>query len=173
MYLDLFVISLIEIIKEDRWFLVFLLIMILLFGDMLRILVIFGESNAHLCPDPNLNPNPNSFMGNMCEVYSYPSWMATYDLLLGNIDLFLDTYMGKESLRLVVIVFTLIGYIVLMNVFIAVVSDSYESTKFRTKRIYDCARLHFKAVTVAFEAFIHPQPHFLLFPIKKLRLCNF
>lgn len=73
--------------------------MMLLFGDMLRILVIFGESNADLCPNPN--PNPNSFMGNMCKTNSYPSWMATYDVLLGNIELSLDNYGGKESIRMV------------------------------------------------------------------------
>jgi len=94
--------------------------------------------------------------------------MTTYDVLLGNIELSLDNYGGKESIRMVVVVFTIIGYIVLMNVFIAVVSDSYESTKFKTKRIHGCARLRFAAVTVAFEAFIRPQPNFDIVSNKKI-----
>ena len=60
-----------------------------------------------------------------------------------------------------------------MNVFIAVVSDSYERTKFKTKRIYGCARLRFAAVTVAFEAFIRPHPNFAVVSNRRFATMQF
>lgn len=54
------------------------------------------------------------------------------------------------------VIFTLIGVIILLNVLIAVISDSYEIAKLSSHRLFGRARVSFVARNQALESFLQP-----------------
>jgi len=77
-----------------------------------------------------------------------------YAVLIGDFEL--NDYRGGSSVTIVFLAFTLVGVIILLNVLIAVVSDSYEKATAAAKSLFGKARVGFLAEHMALEQFLQP-----------------
>lgn len=68
----------------------------------------------------------------------------------------MNDYREGSAVTIVFLVFTLVGVIILLNVLIAVVSDSYEKATARAKSLFGRARVGFLAEHMALEQFLQP-----------------
>jgi hypothetical protein len=78
----------------------------------------------------------------------------SYALLLGDFEL--DDYRETKGMTVLFVFFTLIGVIILLNVLIAVISDSYERANMRSTKLFGRARVAFVAQNEALETFLRP-----------------
>jgi hypothetical protein len=81
-------------------------------------------------------------------------WLDPDGLLLGDFEV--NDYRGDKSTTVVFLVFTMFGVIILLNVLIAVVSDSYEKSTVSAKALFGKARIGFLAEHFALEQFLQP-----------------
>ena len=75
-------------------------------------------------------------------------------VLLGNFEV--NDYRGNSATIAVFLAFTILGVIILLNVLIAIVSDSYENSKVGAKALFGKARIGFLAEHLALERFLQP-----------------
>lgn len=75
-------------------------------------------------------------------------------LLIGDFDI--NDYRGNSSTTAVFLAFTILGVIILLNVLIAIVSDSYEKSKVGAKGLFGMARIGFLTEHLALEQFLQP-----------------
>jgi hypothetical protein len=75
-----------------------------------------------------------------------------YSILVGDVDL---DYFGSSDLMMAVFFFfSLFCIIILLNILIAIIIDSYESTKERSREIFGRAQVEYAAALVARNQFI-------------------
>jgi hypothetical protein len=82
------------------------------------------------------------------------SYLRVYALLLGDFDL--DDYKESSGITVLFIIFTLLGVVILLNVLIAVISDSYEKATISSLLLFGRARVGFVAQNQALESFLRP-----------------
>lgn len=75
-------------------------------------------------------------------------------VLIGDFEL--NDYREGGAVAIVFLTFTLVGVIILLNVLIAVVSDSYEKATAGAKSLFGKARIGFLAEHMALEQFLQP-----------------
>ena len=75
-------------------------------------------------------------------------------VLLGDFEV--NDYRGNNATTAVFLAFTVLGVIILLNVLIAIVSDSYEKSKVGAKALFGKARIGFLAEHIALEQFLQP-----------------
>ena len=75
-------------------------------------------------------------------------------LLIGDINI--NDYRGSTTTTLVFLLFTILGVIILLNVLIAIISDSYEKSKVDANELFGKARIGFLAEHLALEKFLQP-----------------
>ena len=73
-------------------------------------------------------------------------------MLLGDFEI--DNWKETDGMLILFALFTLIGVIILLNVLIAVVSDSYDRAKIGSSRLFGRARALFVAQNQALESFL-------------------
>jgi len=77
-----------------------------------------------------------------------------YAVMLGDFEL--AEYKEPLSVAVIFFFFTILGVIILLNVLIAVISDSYEKSKESSLLLFGRARVHFVAEQIALESFLRP-----------------
>jgi hypothetical protein len=82
------------------------------------------------------------------------SYLRVYALLLGDFEL--DDYKESSGMTVLFIIFTLLGVVILLNVLIAVISDSYEKATISSLLLFGRARVAFVAQNQALESFLRP-----------------
>jgi hypothetical protein len=82
------------------------------------------------------------------------SYLRVYALLLGDFEL--DDYKESSGITVLFIMFTLLGVVILLNVLIAVISDSYEKATISSLLLFGRARVAFVAQNQALESFLRP-----------------
>jgi hypothetical protein len=82
------------------------------------------------------------------------SYLRVYALLLGDFEL--DDYKETSGMTVLFIIFTLLGVVILLNVLIAVISDSYEKATISSLLLFGRARVVFVAQNQALESFLRP-----------------
>jgi hypothetical protein len=82
------------------------------------------------------------------------SYLRVYALLLGDFEL--DDYKETSGMTVLFIIFTLLGVVILLNVLIAVISDSYEKATISSLLLFGRARVAFVAQNQALESFLRP-----------------
>jgi hypothetical protein len=82
------------------------------------------------------------------------SYLRVYALLLGDFDL--DDYKESSGITVLFIIFTLLGVVILLNVLIAVIADSYEKATISSLLLFGRARVAFVAQNQALESFLRP-----------------
>lgn len=89
-----------------------------------------------------------------CSSDPIDSYLRVYALLIG--DFALDEYRLNTGMTALFVVFTVLGVIILLNVIIAIISESYERSQGRSERLFGRARVLFVAQNQALESFLRP-----------------
>jgi hypothetical protein len=146
-----FILALFEILNGIRYFAVVLFVIILMFGDMLHISLSTKDNGdfCHLNAD-NLSGPADDF----CSPKTNNSYLRVYALLLGNFDL--DDYRESEGMTILFVMFTLLGVVILLNVLIAVIGDTYREATIASRRRFGRTRITFVAQHEALEGFLRP-----------------
>lgn len=110
------------------------------------------KDNGEFCNgDPE---NLDETMADFCSSNQMAAYLRIYALLLG--DFKLDSYKETTGTVFLFFIFTVVGVVILLNVLIAVIDDSYERAKISGQNIFGRARVEFVALNEALEAFLHP-----------------
>jgi len=75
-----------------------------------------------------------------------------YATLLGDFEI--DNWKETPGMTVLFVIFTILGVIILLNVLIAVVSDSYDRARVDSARLFGRARALFVAQNQALESFL-------------------
>jgi hypothetical protein len=89
-----------------------------------------------------------------CSTNLGNSYLRVYALLLGDFDL--DDYKESNGITVLFVMFTLLGVVILLNVLIAVIADSYEKATISSLLLFGRARVTFVAQNQALESFLRP-----------------
>jgi hypothetical protein len=89
-----------------------------------------------------------------CSSHLGNSYLRVYALLLGDFEL--DDYKESSGITVLFIIFTLLGVVILLNVLIAVIGDSYEKATISSLLLFGRARVAFVAQNQALESFLRP-----------------
>ena len=76
-------------------------------------------------------------------------------MLVGDVEL--DNLIATHGTTILFVVFTMFGVIVLLNVLIAIIADSYEKATLRGQVLFGRARIMFVAQNEALENFLKPR----------------
>ncbi|KAL7568621.1 hypothetical protein ACA910_022722 [Epithemia clementina (nom. ined.)] len=142
-----FILALSQILYDIRFFLLVLAVCVFMFGDMFHIAVL-GEDGGDFCSWKF------GAMDDFCST-SWESYLRVYAILLG--DITLDHLTATSGLTILFVLFTLFGVIILLNVLIAIISDSYEKATLRGQVLFGRARVMFVAQIEALENFLKPR----------------
>lgn len=110
------------------------------------------KDNGEFCPD-----NKDELSGpadDFCSYELYNSYLRVYALLLGDFEL--DDFRESSGMTILFVMFTALGVVILLNVLIAVVSDSYERATISSRLLFGRARVTFVAQNQALESFLRP-----------------
>ncbi|KAL7519197.1 hypothetical protein ACHAWX_003986 [Stephanocyclus meneghinianus] len=137
----LFLYAVWEVVKEIKWFIVFLCAVTIMFSDAARAAVaVTGncdketDASSDFCSD------------------GFWTISRMYSVLVGDVSL---DYFQSSSLMLVVFIFfSFFCIIILLNILIAIIIDSYERTKERSREIFGRAQVEYAAALVARNQFI-------------------
>jgi hypothetical protein len=107
-----------QIVKDIRWFLVVLTLAIFMFADVIQILT--RQSFEDYCGGSE--PPPEEF----CNDELAPIFLKLFAVLVGDMDL--NEFKYSSGAQILFLLFSVLGIIILLNVLIAVVSDSYQKS---------------------------------------------
>ena len=146
-----FILALIQILSDLKNFGVVLLVIIFMFGDMMNIALRTKDNGLYcLANTEDLSGVAEDF----CTEELYRSYLRVYALLLGDFEL--DDYKESTGITILFVLFTLLGVVILLNVLIAIISDSYEKAKIKSLLLFGRARVTFVAQNDALERFLRP-----------------
>ena len=146
-----FILSLIQILRDLRYFMIVMAVIVFMFGDMMHIAVSTKDDGQYCIVNAGDLSDPEQ---DFCDVSGYDMYLRVYSLLLGDFEL--SDYKNTDGLTSLFVIFTLIGVVILLNVLIAVISDSYERAKIESVNLFGRARVLFVAQNDAVESFLRP-----------------
>lgn len=151
-----FILAIVQITMDIRLFILIILLTILAFGDMLYVILSsdydtcpqsFDSSGAIISNDDDENENP------YCES-RWLSYLGVYRVIIGDME-----YSDYSSSPLTIVLFvllTFVGIIILLNILIAIVDESYEKSKMKAAALFGRARLALVAKIIALEGMLLP-----------------
>uniref|UniRef100_A0A7S3L3W8 Ion transport domain-containing protein n=1 Tax=Amphora coffeiformis TaxID=265554 RepID=A0A7S3L3W8_9STRA len=146
-----FILSLIQILRDLRHFMIVMAVVIFMFGDMMHIALSTKDDGRYCTENEGDLSGPEE---DFCSLQNMDSYLRVYSLLLGDFEL--DDYKENNGIVVLFVIFTMMGVIILLNVLIAVVSNSYERAKVRSISLFGRARVTFVAQNEALESFLRP-----------------
>jgi len=105
-------------VKDIKWFLVVLTLAIFMFGDVIQIIT--RQSLEDYCTGDEVPPPE------FCSTELAPISLKLFAVLVGDMDL--NEFKYSSGIQILFLLFALLGIIILLNVLIAVVSDSYQKS---------------------------------------------
>jgi len=145
-----FILALSQILLDIRLFMVVLVVVVFMFGDMFHIVVSTKDDGQYCAGDID-----SGYIDDFCgSIWS--SYLRTYAILLGDFEL--DDITETTGTTLLFVIFTLVGVVILLNVLIAVISDSYEKATMSGGLLFGRARVHYVAQNEALERILKPRP---------------
>jgi len=130
-----FVSAIIQIVKDTMWYVALIVGVVLCFSQVFYTLL-FPEECGQGCDIPK----PHEY------------YLKTYSIMLGELDEdIIDAIDGKVIANLVFYAFTFIMAIIMLNVLIAVISDSYEKSLVKSTQLFGRARVDLLAEILALE----------------------
>jgi ABC-type multidrug transport system fused ATPase/permease subunit len=135
-----------KILSDIKHFLVVLVVILFTFGDMLHL--IFLKSPDIDCDDPDASDPAIDF----CSTSNRDSYMRMYALLLGDFEF--NDYRQAPTVVIVWALFTIFGVIIMLNVLIAVICDSYSTSQGESARLFRQARAEYVSGRSALEGFV-------------------
>ncbi len=128
------------------------LILALMLTIMKISIAVATKDNGTFCDsDPD---NLDETLADFCSSNQMAAYLRIYALLLGDFDL--DAYKATNGMIYLFFLFTIVGVVILLNVLIAVIDDSYERAKISGRNLFGRARVEFVAMNEALEAFLRP-----------------
>ena len=82
---------------------------------------------------------------------------VVYSVLVGDVDL--EYFKSSDTMVAVFVFFSFFSITILLNILIAIIIDSYEGTKQRSREIFYRARIEYAAHLVARTQFLTPKEH--------------
>mmetsp|Transcript_28062 Transcript_28062/g.67605 ORF Transcript_28062/g.67605 Transcript_28062/m.67605 type:complete len:554 (+) Transcript_28062:139-1800(+) len=148
---SLFLYAVNEVIKEVKWFLLFLFGITLMFSDAARTIVVArGDCQYNIGGDQYVADEFCS--DNLLDVI-----IRMYSVLVGDVDL--EYFKSSDTMVAVFVFFSFFSITILLNILIAIIIDSYEGTKQRSREIFYRARIEYAAHLVARTQFLTPKEH--------------
>lgn len=136
-----FVLAILQITKDVFWFCVILLTMVFSFAQMFFTLMV-----PKTCADEVEHMERNC---NQAEYY-----LKVYTILLGDFGLFKREQFDSRTAVILAVLYTFMVVLILLNVLIAVASDSYEKCLLRSQNLFGRARVMMVAEVVCFQDLI-------------------
>mmetsp|Transcript_30971 Transcript_30971/g.46972 ORF Transcript_30971/g.46972 Transcript_30971/m.46972 type:complete len:350 (+) Transcript_30971:2634-3683(+) len=124
-------------------------IVIVAFSDMIHIAKLSSEG-GNLC---NFSEG-ETITDDYCSINFFEGYIRTYAITVGFLEL--DDFRDSTYLSIIFVVFTFLALIVLVNVLIAIVSDSYEKSRVKSAYLFGRARVQFALENASLEAFLRP-----------------
>jgi len=136
-----FVMAIVQISKDIFWFMVILVVVVLCFAQMFFTLLVPGNCNAESTLQNRLDCEPSEY------------YLKVYSVLLGDFGLFdrEEDFFNARFALAVFVIFTFLIAIVLLNVLIAIISDSYEKCLLRSRHLFGRARVLQLAEIIAIQ----------------------
>uniref|UniRef100_A0A7S1BKL7 Ion transport domain-containing protein n=1 Tax=Corethron hystrix TaxID=216773 RepID=A0A7S1BKL7_9STRA len=138
-----YILATLEIIKDISWFMLIFLVVIVMFSQMFYTML--GNPNEEQCQQKT---NP------FCERSFIQNFYTTYHITLGEFD---HGLYYNETSQFFFFAFTIFAAIILLNVLIAIVSDSYDRARIDSEKLFGRARIMFVAELTVFERMLHPD----------------
>jgi hypothetical protein len=115
------------------------------------------RDNGGFCQSLNETGDLTGASADYCSEDPIYSYLRVYAVVIG--DFSLDDYIGTyEAFAMtLVIMLTFIGVVIMLNVLIAVISDSYEKAKVSSAGLFGRARVAFVTQNQALESFLLPK----------------
>jgi len=145
---SLFLYAVVEVVKEIRWFLFFLIAATFMFSDAARTVVVARGDCVNMEDDPEI-------MGEFCSDRLIAINVVMYAVLVG--DVALDYFQSSGAMIAVFIFFTFFCIIILLNILIAIIISSYEKSRQRANELFGRARVEYAAHLRAREQFLSPK----------------
>lgn len=142
MQLATFVLAILQITKDVLWFVAILLVLVVAFSQMFFTL---------LAPSSCATGDASA---RQCQQSEY--LLQAYTILLGEFDLNRDSYSTGFSVFLVV-VYSFLVTVVLLNVLIAIASDSYEKCLLKSQKLFGRARVMLVAELTSFQSLLRKR----------------
>ncbi|KAL7568639.1 hypothetical protein ACA910_022737 [Epithemia clementina (nom. ined.)] len=147
-----FILALSQILYDIRLFMVVLVVCVIMFGDMFFIAVSTKEDGQYCL---NLEKDAETETADDFCTSAFDSYLRVYSLLLG--DFSLDAMTETAATTVLFIIFTVFGVIIMLNVLIAIISDSYEKATLSGGLLFGRARVLYVAQNEALERFLQPR----------------
>ncbi|GKY92414.1 hypothetical protein MPSEU_000212000 [Mayamaea pseudoterrestris] len=136
MQLATFVLAILQITRDVMWFSFILFCLVICFGQMFFTLLVPSACDA-------------SSGEGVCTQSEY--YLKTYAILLGDFGSFKRADFTSVFSVFLVVIFSFMVVLVLLNVLIAVASDSYEKCLLRSRQLFGRARVMLIAELVSFQ----------------------
>ena len=140
MQLATFVLAIVQITKDIFWFCIILLTLIISFSQMFFTI---------LAP-PSCATKDNS--GLQCQQTEY--LLGVYSILLGDFGIFSREDFATGFSVFLVVLYTFLVTVVLLNVLIAIASDSYEKCLIKSQKLFGRARVMLIAELASFQSLL-------------------
>ena len=143
---SLFSLSAVQITRDILWFCVILVTMVVSFAQMFYTL---------LAPDACTTNEASYLEDKECSQAEY--YLKVYAVLLGDFGTFEREHLTSVFSVLLIVFYSFMVVLILLNVLIAVASDSYEKCLIRSQNLFGRARVMMIAELVAFETLLQRQ----------------
>ncbi|KAL7530636.1 hypothetical protein ACHAXR_005678, partial [Thalassiosira sp. AJA248-18] len=142
---SLFLYAVNEVIKEVKWFLIFLMAVTFMFSDAART-VVAARGDCIVGDD---------ITDDFCSDNLLTGIIRMYSVLVG--DVALEFFQSSDAMVLIFVLFSFFSIIILLNILIAIIIDSYNGSKQRSREIFYRARIEYAAHLVARKQFLSPR----------------
>ena len=140
MQLATFVLAILQITKDIFWFCIILLTLVVSFSQMFFTLMAPPQ-----CATGELQ-------GRQCQQSEY--LLSVYSILLGDFGIFTREDFASGFSVLLVVLYSFLVTVVLLNVLIAIASDSYEKCLLKSKKLFGRARVMLIAELASFQSLL-------------------
>ena len=145
---SLFLYAVNEVVKEVKWFLIFLMSVTFMFSDAARAVVAARGDCQH-------QVDGDYIVEDFCSDNLLAGIIRMYSVLVG--DVALEYFQSSDAMVAVFVFFSFFSIIILLNILIAIIIDSYEGSKQRSREIFYGARVEYAAHLVARQQFLSPR----------------
>jgi len=162
MQLATFVLAVIQITRDLAWFLLILFAIVVSFGQMFYTLLLPEEC----ANDDNAAASESS----VCKQSEY--YLSVYSILLGDYGSFDREDFHTPFSVFLVVLFSFMVVIVLLNVLIAIVSDSYEKCLIRSQYLFGRARVMILAELISFQNLLRKDKNPVKYEHSEWNVCR-
>lgn len=104
------------------------------------------------CRELNSTGQLSGPIKDFCSSSPAASYLRVYSIVIGSFNL--SDYTETTGLTILFVILTLIGVVIMLNVLIAVIADSYEKAKIQSTVLFEKARVTFVAQNEALDTFL-------------------